>query len=141
MTRVEIESQLRAENPSTTDDAGLRHYPGSPFYEAKIEEWADAMEAAQVPPVPEGRKIWPSADKFLAEFSTPEDPFSILSAISLSTDPAVAALRLVLTTHPGEVWSDDPRVVLGMAALVAAEIIDEQMSASILDPAPAPAEN
>lgn len=44
-TREQIEAQLRAENPTTTDDSGERHSPGSPVYEAAITRWADAMEA------------------------------------------------------------------------------------------------
>jgi hypothetical protein len=44
-TREQIEAQLRAENPTTTDDSGERHGPGSPVYEAAISRWADAMEA------------------------------------------------------------------------------------------------
>ena len=45
-TREQIEAQLRAENPTTTDDAGERHGLGSPVYEAAITRWADAMEAS-----------------------------------------------------------------------------------------------
>jgi hypothetical protein len=45
MNREQIEAQLRADNPTTTDDAGGRHGPGSTVYEAAIQRWADAMEA------------------------------------------------------------------------------------------------
>ena len=45
MTRTEIEVQLRAGNPTTTDDLGDRHGPGSEVYESAIQRWADAMEA------------------------------------------------------------------------------------------------
>lgn len=45
MTRPEIESQLRLDNPTTTDDLGNRHGPGSEVYESAIQRWADAMEA------------------------------------------------------------------------------------------------
>jgi hypothetical protein len=48
MTRTDIEAQLRAENPTTTDDTGERHSSGSPVYEALIEKWADAMEAQEI---------------------------------------------------------------------------------------------
>lgn len=44
MTRQEKEAQLRTENPTTTDDVGERHGPGSAVYEATIQRWADAME-------------------------------------------------------------------------------------------------
>lgn len=57
MTRIEIESQLRTENPSTTDDAGERHYPGSDYYEATITRWADALEASTTPLITEISKL------------------------------------------------------------------------------------
>lgn len=66
------------------------------------------------------RKTWLNAAAFLAEFSMPE-----LAAISLSTDPTVAALRLLLLAWPADVWSDDPRIVGGLEALVASGIIAE----------------
>lgn len=48
MTRQEIEAQLRADNPTTTDDVGERHGPGSDVYEAAIQRWVDAMEEQSV---------------------------------------------------------------------------------------------
>ncbi len=117
MTREDIESQLRADNPTTTDDFGERHGPGSEVYESAIQRWADAMEAqVQI----ESRKIWPNSSAFLAEFTMPE-----IGAISLSADPAIAALRLLLATWPADVWSDDPRIEGGLATLIAAGIITE----------------
>lgn len=65
------------------------------------------------------RKTWSNAAMFLGEFSMPE-----LAAISLSLDPTIAALRLLLASWPADVWSDDPRIIGGLAALVAAGIID-----------------
>jgi hypothetical protein len=73
------------------------------------------------------RKTWPNAAAFLNEFSMPE-----LAAISLSTDPTVAALRLLLASWPSDVWSDDPRIIMGLGALVSAGIIDETRSAEIV---------
>lgn len=72
------------------------------------------------------RKTWGNAADFLAEFSIPE-----LAAVSLSTDPTVAALRLLLLAWSSDVWSDDPRIVGGLAALVASGIIDEARAAAI----------
>jgi hypothetical protein len=72
------------------------------------------------------RKTWPNASAFLGEFSMPE-----LAAISLSADPTIAALRLLLASWPSDVWSDDARIVMGLAALVSAGIIDETRSAEI----------
>jgi hypothetical protein len=53
MTREQIEQQLRLDNPTTTDDAGNRHGPGSEVYNAAIHRWADAMENAVKPPLAE----------------------------------------------------------------------------------------
>jgi hypothetical protein len=71
------------------------------------------------PPEVPGRKTWPNAAAFLGEFSLPE-----LAAISLSTDPTVAALRILLLAWPADVWSDDPRIQMGLDALVSAGVID-----------------
>lgn len=57
MTRAQIESQLRKDNPSTTDDAGERHYPGSDYYEAAIQRWADVIETVTTPIVTEISKL------------------------------------------------------------------------------------
>jgi len=46
MTREEIEQQLRIDNPTTTDDAGNRHGPGSEVYESAIQRWADAVQTS-----------------------------------------------------------------------------------------------
>jgi hypothetical protein len=73
------------------------------------------------------RKIWPNAALFLAEFTMPE-----LAAISLSLDPTIAALRLLLASWPADIYSDDPRIVGGLSALVAAGIILEARRAEIL---------
>lgn len=66
------------------------------------------------------RKTWPDASAFLAEFSIEQ-----LAAISLSTNPTVAALRLLLASWPADVWSDDPRILLGLGELVADGILSE----------------
>ena len=73
------------------------------------------------------RKTWVNAAGFLGEFSMPE-----LAAISLSVDATVAALRLLLLSWPADVWSDDPRIVMGLAALVSAGIIDETRKSQII---------
>jgi hypothetical protein len=73
------------------------------------------------------RKIWPNAAAFLSEFTMPE-----LAAISLSLDPTIAALRLLLASWPADIYSDDPRIIGGLGALVAAGIITELSRAEIL---------
>lgn len=64
------------------------------------------------------RKVWPNSAAFLGEFTMTE-----LSHISLSTDQTIAALRLLILSWADEVWSDDPRIVDGLAALVDSQII------------------
>jgi hypothetical protein len=73
------------------------------------------------------RKIWPNAALFLAEFTMPE-----LAAISLSLDPTIAALRLLLASWPADIYSDDPRIVGGLSSLVAVGIITEARRGKIL---------
>ena len=73
------------------------------------------------------RKVWPNAALFLAEFSMPE-----LAAISLSLDPTIAALRLLLASWPADIYSDDPRIIGGLSALVTAKIITEERRAEIV---------
>jgi hypothetical protein len=78
-------------------------------------------------PAASTRKIWPHAAAFLEEFTLPE-----LAAISLSEDPMVAALRLLLAAWPGEVWSDDLRIGNGLAHLIDSGILSEARRAAIL---------
>ena len=73
------------------------------------------------------RKIWPNAATFLGEFTLPE-----LAAIELSLDPTIAALRLLLASWPADVWSDDPRIVMGLDALESAGIITEARRGEIV---------
>lgn len=124
MTRDDIIAHLRLDNPTTTDETGQEHGPGSVYYESLLEVWADNMEAS-LPPA--GRKVWPNAAAFLGEFAVEE-----LAEISLSVNPTIAALRLVLAAWPGEVWSDDERILLGMTALVEEEILSEARAEEIL---------
>jgi hypothetical protein len=96
------------------------------WFDDRVErQW----QAVPIPPdelAARARKIWTDAAAFLAEFSMTE-----LAAIELSTDATIAALRLLLASWPKDVWSDDPRIVMGLAALVSAGIIDETRSAEI----------
>jgi hypothetical protein len=73
------------------------------------------------------RKVWPNAQAFLTEFTFPE-----MAAISLSADPTIAALRLLLSAWAGEVYSDDERVQTGLDALVSLGIISNERRAEIL---------
>jgi hypothetical protein len=73
------------------------------------------------------RKSWDNSSMFIQEFTLTE-----MAAISLSQDTTVAALRLLLSTWFGEVWSDDPRVQSGLSALINSGIINEARRDEIL---------
>jgi hypothetical protein len=73
-------------------------------------------------------KRWSSAEAFTAEFDLAE-----LAQISKSTDDVVAATRLLLSTWRSEVHSDDPRVILGLNALVDTGIISRHRQLEILN--------
>ena len=75
----------------------------------------------------DARKSWENSSMFIQEFTLTE-----MAAISLSQDPTVAALRLLLSTWFGEVWSDDPRVQSGLSALINSGIINEVRRDEIL---------
>ncbi len=113
-------------DPPTFNAATHRIEPTLVWYEDRVERDWQAVQLSQEEAAAAARKTWPNAAAFLAEFSMPE-----LAAISLSTDPTVAALRFLLAPWPADVWSDDPRIVMGLAALVDSGIIDETRSAEI----------
>ncbi len=75
----------------------------------------------------DARKSWDNSSMFVQEFTLTE-----MAAISLSQDTTVAALRLLLSTWFGEVWSDDPRVQSGLLALINSGIINEARRDEIL---------
>jgi hypothetical protein len=81
---------------------------------------ADELAAA-------ARKVWATSARYLTEFNLQE-----MAAISLSPDPTIAALRLLMSSWDGEVWSDDPRVIAGLDALEANQIIDATRRSEIL---------
>lgn len=76
----------------------------------------------------DARKVWENASAFIQEFSLQE-----MASISLSQEPVIAALRLLLSTWFGEVWSDDPRVINGLDSLITSGIIDENRRQEILN--------
>lgn len=71
--------------------------------------------------------IWRDVEHFMDLFT-----FEEKSAIALSVNPQLAALRLTLTTWHSTVHSDDPRVLLGLSLLEALGIISEERKATIL---------
>lgn len=123
MTRPEIESQLRADTPTTTDDLGNRHGPGSEVYESAIQRWADAMEAH----AENFAKQWPNVQSFMADF-LPEE----IHAIANSTIPEVITSRFLLSTWLGLVVSNDPRIVQGLDILLHVGIITNERRQQII---------
>lgn len=85
-----------------------------------LNEWAAAEYEKQI-------KKWANVESFMAEFTMEE-----LAAISLSTDPTIAALRMVLMTWLSKVHSDDDRVNAGLVRLIELGIITEQRKQAIL---------
>ncbi len=72
------------------------------------------------------RKTWATSQDFLAEFTMAE-----IGGIGVSQDPTVAALRLVLSTWVGQIYSDDERVIMGLDAIQASGIITAERRAQI----------
>ena len=72
-------------------------------------------------------KSWPDVEAFISEFTLEE-----MAAISLSTDPTIAALRFLLSGWRSQVLSDDSRVVQGLTALVSVAIISDERRTEIL---------
>jgi hypothetical protein len=83
-----------------------------------------AWDALQVPP---GRKVWATASAFWAEFTQTEKLAILASAV-----PEIRLLDRELVLWQGELWSDDPRVQAGLAALVQTGILTEERRGEIL---------
>lgn len=69
---------------------------------------------------------WPNVQAFMASFTMPE-----IAAVSLSTDPTIAALRLTLSTWLGRVEVPDLRVQTGLNKMVELGIISADRKAEI----------
>jgi hypothetical protein len=122
---------IEADNPKRLDWA---EQPSPPAHDASTQhapEWGDGewvvRDLSPDELAASARKIWPNAAAFLSEFTMPE-----LAAISLSLDPIIAALRLLLASWPADIYSDDPRIIGGLSALVEAGIITEARRDEIL---------
>jgi hypothetical protein len=126
MTREQIEAQIRADNPTTTDEAGERHGPGSEVYEAAIQRWADAMEASLGAAA---GKSWPSKREFDAEFTDAET-----YGIEISSHPTLVVLRGRLNRWEGEILASDERVQAAFAKLVEVGILSPERRDEILTP-------
>jgi len=73
------------------------------------------------------RKTWMTSADFIGEFTLGE-----LAAVQLSTNPTIAALRFILAAWSKPVWSDDPRIQLGLSTMVTEKLITSERSAEIL---------
>lgn len=69
---------------------------------------------------------WLNVQAFMASFAMPE-----IAAVSLSTDPTIAALRLTLSTWLGRVEVPDLRVQTGLNKMVELGIISADRKAEI----------
>ena len=85
-----------------------------------------AWEIKDLSPPPD-YKAWHNVEYFLAEFSMEE-----MAAIALSTDPTIAALRLLLSGWFSEVRSNDARVITGLNALESSGILTNERINTIL---------
>ncbi len=89
---------------------------------------ADALAAGYTfkPSVP-AQKRWTDAEHFVAQFTLEE-----MAGIGLSREPTVAALYVLLSGWRSAVHSDDPRVIQGLDALVAAGVLTPERRAAII---------
>lgn len=135
-TLKEISAALDAAHPVLTEVVNGREAELSPAARADtLAQWArcelerqeEQAAAATTSLAASVRKTWPNVAAFLSAFTMTE-----LAGISLSTDPPLAALRILLLSHPDEVWSDDPRILAGLDALVAAGVITEERRSEIV---------
>lgn len=76
---------------------------------------------------PEQPKAWISAQEFMSVFTMEEK-----TAIALSVDPTIAALRLELSTWLAPIHADDARVQLGLNKLVELGILTNDRKSSII---------
>lgn len=111
---------VEQERPTPGENEKLRRLPdaivGEEVHTNRYE--VVAMSAEEIADAV--RKKWANAADFLGEFSLEQ-----MAAISLSTNPTIAALRLLLASWPSDVWSDDPRILMGLDQLVGDGILSE----------------
>jgi hypothetical protein len=122
---------IASDNPKRLDWSEQPSPPAHDAFTQHAPEWGDGEWIVRDLTPDElaaaARKTWPNAAAFLGEFTMPE-----LAAIELSTDPTIAALRLLLASWTADVWSDDPRIVMGLDALESAGIITEARRGEIV---------
>lgn len=111
---------VEQEKPQPGENEKLRRLPDAIFGEAVHTNRFEVIDKTAEEIADAARKKWANAAEFLGEFSLEQ-----MAAISLSTNPTIAALRLLLASWPSDVWSDDPRILLGLDQLVADGILSE----------------
>ena len=79
------------------------------------------IQAIQSPP-----PGWPNAEAFMEAFTMEE-----MGAVSLSTDPTIAALRFKLSTWESRVLVTDERVQMGLTRMVEIGLITSSRKAEI----------
>lgn len=99
--------------------------PGDPPTATEILESIKQIETENINLA--SRKIWETVSDFWSEFSNEEK-----YAIEVSQDQTLIVLRADLKLWLKDVWSDDPRIVMGLTALVSAGIINETRKAEII---------
>jgi len=126
-----FEAMTAAGNPKVE---GWVLRPNPPSHEAATQNAPQWIEGAWVISdktieqlAAETRKVWPNGEAFLRGMTLEE-----LAAISLSTDPTIAALRLLLVARQAEVWSDDQELNLGLNRLVQLNLLTVERKTSIL---------
>jgi hypothetical protein len=125
-TYLTLNNQLRTETDSTTIANLLRKgWEYAPDKPSNNAVWQDGQWV--LPPPPPDYKVWQNVEYFLSEFTMEE-----MAAIALSTDPTIAALRLLLSGWFSEVRSNDPRVMTGLNALESNGVLTAERISVIL---------
>lgn len=118
---------------TATDHPKSKRYspvPSRPEYDPDTHtcEWGDGVWVLTEKPEPV-RRVWPTGGHLWGEFADPERV-----AIAASGVPEIKALVLALAFWPDQVFSDDPRVQSGFAALIASGLLTEARANAILNP-------
>jgi hypothetical protein len=96
-----------------------------PVWNAESKAWSVAQKT-QAEIAASTRRVWESSAAFWSEFSDAEKLGIIESEVA-----GIKLLREELRLWTGEVWSDDPRVVQGLAGLVALGLITQDRATAI----------
>jgi len=117
----------------STDHPKAHRYapvPQQPSYDAATHtcEWGAGEWVVSPIPAPT-RRVWASGGHLWGEFTDLERV-----SVAASEVPQIKALVLALAFWPDQVFSDDPRVQSGFAALVTTGLLSPQRANEILHP-------